>query len=109
MEKKTYYVSVQARTVMENQGDAAYELEIHATPENIEKLTSLFEEMGDYDHDAFLKAHRYTFPYNIDPENDGYDYYLREVYQFLYDLGTPESRRHIEEAGMFAALEPNDG
>jgi hypothetical protein len=109
MEKKTYYVSVQAGTVMENQGDAAYELEIRATPEQIGQLKSLFEDMGDYDHDAFLKAHRYTFPYNLDAENDGYDYYLRDVYQLLYDLGTSETRRHIRDAGLFAAMEPNNG
>ncbi|RED55101.1 hypothetical protein [Cohnella lupini] len=53
MEKQKYYVSVQSRTIMSQQGDAAYEFE------------------------------------------DGYDYYLREIYKTIQQLGTEETRDHI--------------
>ncbi|KIL37870.1 hypothetical protein SD70_30155 [Gordoniibacillus kamchatkensis] len=107
MEKKPYYVSVQAKTVMENQGDAAYELEIEATPEDIERLKTLFEYMGDFDHGTFMKSHALAFPYHLDPENDGYDTNLRAVYEMMYEWGTPETKRHIEQAGLLR-LEPNN-
>jgi hypothetical protein len=108
MEKKPYYISVQARTITEDQGDTGYELEINATPDEIERLNSMFEDMSYFDNGSFLKAHLYAYPYSIDPENDGYDYYLRDVYQFLYELGTSETKQHIENAKLLN-LEENNG
>lgn len=108
MEKKPYYVSVQANSIMQNQGDAAYEFEIHATPEEIEKLSSIFEDMAGYDRRAMLKANAYTFPYHLDPENDGYDSSLREAYEYIYELGSSETKRHIEKSGLLH-LGPNNG
>lgn len=108
MEKKPYYISMQSRTIMENKGDAAYELEINATPEDIEKLSTIFEEMGNFDQGSFIKAHALAYPYHLDPENDGYDYYLREAYDLLYELGTSQTKQHMEKAGLLN-LESNNG
>jgi hypothetical protein len=93
---------------MENPGDAAYELEISATPEDVEKLSDIFENMGDFDQASFLKSQALAYPYHLDPENDGYDYYLAEAYKLLYGLGSSETKRHIENAGLLN-LEPNNG
>lgn len=96
MDKQKYYVSVQAGTIMSNQGEAAYELEIKATPEEIEKLKELFEERTGFDDLSFFRAHLPGIPYHLDEENDGHDYYLASIYRMIYDLGTQETQEFIK-------------
>ncbi|WP_019120034.1 hypothetical protein [Brevibacillus massiliensis] len=96
MDKRRYYVSVQAGTVMLNQGDAAYEWEIDATPEEVDKLMDLFGAKWDSDHIAFWRNHVPGLPYHFDSANDQYDQYLREIYNMIYELGTPETRQTME-------------
>ncbi|UFJ41181.1 hypothetical protein LOK74_01060 [Brevibacillus humidisoli] len=100
MEKKRYYVSVQAGTVLENKGDAAYEYEIEATPEEVQALMILLEEKYDDDWLTFFRAHISGVPYHYDRENDLYDNDLREIYSLIHRLGTEETKRQIESAGL---------
>ncbi|MCM3271375.1 hypothetical protein [Paenibacillus elgii] len=96
MDKKNYYVSVQSKTIMQHQGDAAYELEIEATPEEVIKLKELFEDVEYAEELTFSRAHFPGIPYHHDKENDAYDSYLKNVYQTLYSLGTDETKKHIQ-------------
>jgi len=95
MSKQKYYVSVQAKTILPNQGDAAYELEIEAEPEDIRELMELFEEMESFDNSSYFRNMIPGIPYHHDLENDGYDYYLQQVYQKLHELGTDKTKNHI--------------
>jgi hypothetical protein len=95
MERKNYYVSVQSRTIMENQGDASYELVINATPEEIDVLAELFENQADVDEASFIRGHTPAIPYHHDNVNDDMDWYIKEIYKTLYNLGTQETKEHI--------------
>ena len=96
MDKQRYYVSVQARTILEGQGDAPYELEIEATPEEKEQLAESMEKLEYFDEATFTQtATALSIAYHHDESNDGYDYYLKQVYQRIYELGTPATRKHI--------------
>ncbi|TBL68203.1 hypothetical protein [Paenibacillus thalictri] len=95
--KKTYYVSVQAGTIMNNIGDASFEFEIIATPDDIERLSEMFEATMEADHDAFWRAHNPAISYHHDDENDTYDEGLQMIYSTLHELGTPETKHFIEE------------
>ncbi|HUC91686.1 MAG TPA: hypothetical protein VMS09_06580 [Paenibacillus sp.] len=95
MEKKKYYISVQGQTIMEQQGDAAYELEIEANSEEIEKLRKLFVMLKESDHNCFFRAQYLAIPYHHDNSNDRYDYYLKEIYNYIYELGTDETKQHL--------------
>ncbi|MFD2614779.1 hypothetical protein [Paenibacillus gansuensis] len=97
MDKKTYYVSVQASTVLENQGAGAYEFEIQATPEDLEMLYELFEIKREYDDGTFFRTHIPAVPYHLDEDNDGYDAALKEIYNLIGKLGTPETSKHISQ------------
>lgn len=103
MEKKTYYVSVQAGTALENQGGAAFEFEIEATPQEIDALQQLFEELDDAANDTFVRGMIPGIPYHQDPENQFYDDALQNVYRLLHELGKPETRAHIEQMGVLNA------
>jgi hypothetical protein len=99
-EKKRYYISVQSQTIMEHQGDASYELEIEANAEELQKLNELFELMDEFDQSSFLNNPVPGIPYHHDLENDGYDYYLKEIYKFLYDNGTEKTKSHIQSMNI---------
>ncbi|UJF33861.1 hypothetical protein [Paenibacillus hexagrammi] len=103
MEKKKYYVSVQSGKIMENQGDAAYELEIVATEDEIDRLDELFEELENFDQaTAVQTASALTIAYHHDETNDGYDYYLRQTYSLINELGTEETKRHIQKMNILS-------
>ncbi|CAI6045014.1 hydrolase [Cohnella sp. JJ-181] len=95
MGKSTYYVSVQARTINTQRGDAAYEFEIEAGDEELVQLRELFDSMDEFDQAGYWRAHLPYLEYHNDAENDGYDYYLKEVYNRLSEWGTEETKRHI--------------
>lgn len=95
MDKQRYYVSVQSRTLMNHQGDAAYEFEIDATPEDAQQLIDLFASLEDFDESTFFRNHIPGIPYHDDVESDGYDYYLKQIYGFIHQFGTEETKNHI--------------
>jgi hypothetical protein len=103
MDKKRYYVSVQAGTILENQGDASYELEIEATLDEVEKLEEIFEEMDNFDQASYVQvASALGIAYHNDESNDGYDYYLKEAYAMINDLGTEETKQHIRKMNILS-------
>lgn len=95
-EKKTYYVSVLARTILEGKGDAAYEFEIVASEEEIEQLKELFDGLESSEQQTYFQAHYLGYPYHQDTANDVYDRDLKAIYRMLRELGTPETRSHID-------------
>ncbi|PYI54587.1 hypothetical protein [Paenibacillus flagellatus] len=105
MEKKTYYVSVQAGTVLENEGDAAYEFEIQATEAELDDLVESFELLSDLDNDSAARALNPFEDYSQDEENDNYDITLTQIYRKLYDMGTEQTRRTIAGMGMIGEQE----
>ena len=98
MEKRRYYVSVQAKTLVPNQGDAPYELEIDATIDDKHRLERIFNEIDKYDEATGVQTAFIPPITNWSQENnDGYDYFLKQAYQMIYDLGTEETRNHIRQ------------
>src|SRR5690348_13743467 len=94
MEKRKFYVSVQAGTILENQGDSAYEFVIEATSENIDKLQQLFEKKMEDDQAMSFRSITPGLPYHLDDNND-YDDTLKDIYSMISKLGTKETSDHI--------------
>ncbi|MFB6367491.1 hypothetical protein ACFCP7_26285 [Paenibacillus elgii] len=94
MEKKTYYIAVGSGEVQEpEEATGNFEFEIQATEEEVDKLQDMFEELAMNEEDTAMRA---TIPYREyrpDKESDGN---LTEIYRMLHELGTPDTRRHIE-------------
>ncbi|MFD0672942.1 hypothetical protein [Cohnella sp. GCM10027633] len=93
--RKTYYVSVGAGQVLEDKEAAPFELVIRANEEELNKLQELFEETSSTD-----EAAAFTFsgsPTVSDPvEDDTYDGLIHDIYRMLHELGTDETKHHIE-------------
>ena len=99
-DKQRYYVSVQSGSIFSNQDEQAYELEIDATTKEVVQLRELFDEHEVLDFDNMLRSPIPATPYHHDDENDVYDQQLQRIYGMLYQLGTPETRKHIQEMGL---------
>ncbi|MEX1028834.1 MAG: hypothetical protein WDZ91_02170 [Paenibacillaceae bacterium] len=100
MEKIKYYVSVQAHSILADQGAAAYELVILATDREVAQLQELFDNEGNTEDATFVRGMTPGIPYHMDDVNDTYDYYMIEIYKKIYELGTTETRSHIESMNI---------
>ncbi|WP_068773751.1 hypothetical protein [Paenibacillus sp. FJAT-26967] len=99
-DKKTFYVSVGAGEIVDEPGEINFDFEIRATSEEIDKLAELFEVLEESDNKTHFRALLPFKEYHKDKENDEYDYELKEIYQTLYNLGTEETRQHIEKMNV---------
>ena len=101
-ERKTYYVSVQAGSILEDPTSTAYELVIEANEEELNRLQELFEELATMDEAEAFQFTRH--PYGTAPIeriSAGYDGFIEDIYRLLYQLGTPDTRAHIATMGLF--------
>lgn len=97
MDRAKYYVSVQAGTVLQNQGDAAYEFEIEATAKEADKLLEMMEMKQETEENTLVRGTVPGVPYHFDQENDIHDEHLKGVYRFIYGLGTSETKQFLEQ------------
>ncbi|MBB6672312.1 hypothetical protein [Cohnella nanjingensis] len=98
-DRKTYYVAVGAGQILEDPTVAPFEFAIRANDEELNKLQDRFEDLSSADETT---AFRYAdWVSGSDKEMLGeYDRQMRGIYSLLYELGTEETKRHIESAGL---------
>jgi len=97
MIKSKYYVSVQSKSLSREQGSAAYEWEIEATDEEAAALERLFGRLDESEHATFIRGMTPGLPYHWDRENDAYDGTLRQIFDRIHALGTPDTRSQMAE------------
>jgi hypothetical protein len=104
--KKTYYVAVGPGEILQPQHTETgnFEFEILATDEELDQLQELFEESQEANDDTAVRAHIPFREYHNDKENDAADYYLAQIYLKLHELGTPETKAHIETMNVLPSL-----
>lgn len=101
--KKTFYVSVQGRSVLEDQEAAAYEWVIEATPEEAEELRRKLSSSAEADEDGFMD---FVFPWPDTPEDGVHARYserINRVFQEIYRLGTSDTRSQMEISNLIHA------
>ncbi|MBW5447817.1 hypothetical protein GE107_17315 [Cohnella sp. CFH 77786] len=105
-ERKTYYVSVGAGQVLEDKEAAAFEFEIRANEEELNKLQELFEETSSADEAAGLHFMGPITVESAEDRNSDYDAQIQQIYEWIHQLGTERTKRHIESMGI---LDPQHG
>ncbi|MNO47345.1 hypothetical protein D3C76_376580 [compost metagenome] len=96
MEKKTYYVSVQGRSLLDNEDEASYEWVIHATKSEADTICHMLEQIGETEDSEFLA---YTYPWPDTPEdgvNANYSSLMNDLYHEIYRLGSEETRQQVK-------------
>jgi hypothetical protein len=97
--KTTYYVAVGAGQILEDPEAASFEFAIRANEDEVNQLLVLFEELQDSDEDNAL--HFSGSPtVSDDPGNATYDALFKDIYRMLHELGTDETRKHIESMNI---------
>jgi hypothetical protein len=107
-ERKTYYVAVGAGSILEDREAAAFEFEIRANEEELNKLQEMFEELSSADEAA---AFRFPVPPVTASEQERtatYDHQIHDIYKLLFELGTEETKRHIESTNMVKSSPERD-
>ncbi|MFC7678056.1 hypothetical protein [Paenibacillus sp. GCM10028914] len=102
MDKSTYYVSVQSRSVLTEQGASSYEWEIEATPEEADQVRIELDLMQEKEEEAFPG---YVFPWPDTPEqstNALFQDALDHVYMTIYRLGTPETKSQMQQLRLLS-------
>ncbi|WP_146172108.1 hydrolase [Melghirimyces profundicolus] len=104
MSKRKYYVALHSGEIMgellQNPTDSSYEFEIEATDEEARRLNRLLGNNAVEDMETFWDAHIPYLYHNQARENEGYDRTFRQIYEMVYRLGTPETKRQIEQLGL---------
>ncbi|WP_027092065.1 hypothetical protein [Cohnella thermotolerans] len=95
-ERKTYYVAVGAGQILEDKEAAPFEFAIRANEEELNKLQEKFEELASAEE---ASAFHFTGWLTAGDEqtNEAYAGHLKGIYSLLYELGTEETKRHIED------------
>ncbi|MFC4103782.1 hypothetical protein [Paenibacillus xanthanilyticus] len=104
MERSRYYMSVSARTI-ETAPSIAEQLTIYANEEELLALEKLLEQE---DKDDQLTHVRAAIPYKSaerDPATDRFSEHLEMLYAYIYKIGTPETKAHIESMDILPKLE----
>jgi len=100
-EKKTYYVTVGSAEILEPEDVIGnFELEIVATEDEIDQLEELFDDRLVSEEASAVRAHIPFREYHQDVPNDDYDRSLAQIYKLLHQLGTPETKKHIEQMNV---------
>ncbi|UOQ85353.1 hydrolase [Gracilibacillus salinarum] len=100
MEKKTYYVNIASQEISQIPFGNNASYTIQATDEQVFLLREKFNELHEDDFGTFVRSHIPYVQYHQDLENDEYDNDLKDVFQMLYQLATPETKQAMEESGI---------
>lgn len=106
MKKQKYYVnlhqlSMDAISPVKIPDPALIQYEIEATPEELQQMEFVLEETQSHDmelRNLFTLRH---FDDNLaDEDRNEFQSGLNKVFEMIYKLGTPETKRQIEEIGL---------
>jgi hypothetical protein len=100
MDKKTYYVTVQYGEIMEDPTAFNYDFVVNASEEELDQLEELFENTADAELATYTHGYALSLSTYYNEENTTYDNNLREIYKKLHELGTTETKEHIEKMNI---------
>lgn len=103
MTPQTYYVSISSGTI-ESQSSRTAQLAVQATEEELEILRRKLEHEEKITESTSLRA---AIPYKSaerDPAQEAYSDDLLDLYAYIYRLGTPRTREHIEAMNILPKL-----
>ncbi|MGN7457125.1 hypothetical protein ACTHPH_20125 [Paenibacillus pasadenensis] len=105
--RRPYFISITSKTIEHDRSNTD-QLEILATPEELEKLEILLGEMESTDDVSSLVA---AIPYKSNdrsPTQKRFQSSVNDLYRTIHSLGTPETRAFIEDTNLFRELNNTD-
>lgn len=106
-EKQIYYVSVSSKKI-EYQPDSNEQLTVTATVDEIDELQQLLDQVQLDDEKIQLRAPIPFKSADHDETTDKYNEDIIKVYDAIYELGTDETRAHIQEMNILRKIQDTD-
>jgi hypothetical protein len=105
MEKHPYYVNVASNEILPEPGDTGTPFEIEATENELAELQSLFDRRDDEEQHSLVRTltpyERFdTLETDQDERSEPFDETMHDIYQKIYELGTPQTRGQIVQMGV---------
>ncbi|WP_099158086.1 hypothetical protein [Virgibacillus ndiopensis] len=101
-DRNTFYVTVDTQEIREMPiPESGIEYEIEASQEEIKQIQVLFREKNTNATNAVKYLAKPFDEWGADAERNKYDEHLVTIYRRLYELGTAETKRKINEIGLF--------
>jgi hypothetical protein len=109
MPKSTYYVTVATGLIeelqaLQDKANRTHEFVVEASVEEIAVLRDLFDKQAASEELTFKRA---TIPYKTadqDPSTERFNGDILNIYRYLYEIGTYETKKHIEKMGILPRL-----
>jgi len=107
MTPQIYYVSVTSRTI-EREPSNTDQLTVQASEEELDVLQHKLDKEGFTNDVTSLRA---IIPFKSadhDESEEQYSEDIRDLYAYIYQIGTPETRAHIESMKILPKLTNQD-
>ncbi|MEK5060583.1 hypothetical protein BK126_22515 [Paenibacillus sp. FSL H7-0326] len=107
MGKQSYYVSITQKLIHQDSSESS-DYEVHLDEEQLSILQDMLRAMDQEDR---YTLQRTPVPYKSadhDDANDEFTGQLKELYQFIYDAGTDDTRAEIRNLRILDKLEHSD-
>ncbi|SDI53454.1 hypothetical protein [Alteribacillus bidgolensis] len=106
MSKQKYYVNLNPISMddvspVKIPDSTLIQYEIEATPEELEQLDTLLNETQDHDMEIRnLFSFRHFDESMTETDQHEYQHGMDKIFDMLYELGTPETKKQIKELHM---------
>ena len=100
MQKRNYYVNIQARTINVVRNADTVEWEINGTAADAERIQEWFDELQEADESPLGQFFQLGIGSDTQENEKYYEYCLRHLYQEMYALGSLETKRQLEQSGL---------
>lgn len=109
MERHPYYVTLQAgisnAEVRSEKGESSYDFEVLANEDEAGLLIELLAEANNRDRIGYEHGHFFANVIDsADRDHMIYDRLLNQIYLTIYDLGTSQTKKDIEEMDILNRL-----
>ncbi|MCM3129365.1 MULTISPECIES: hypothetical protein [unclassified Paenibacillus] len=107
MGKQPYYVSITQKLIHQDSSESS-DYEVHLDEEQLSILQDMLTTMDQEDR---YTLQRTPVPYKSadhDDANDEFTVQLKELYQFIYDAGTDDTRSEIRRLRILGKLDHTD-
>ena len=99
-QKKTYYIEISSGEITQSASDSPWNYQIEATSDEIQTLRSFFDQNEQVDLPSFIRSHIPFLEYHHDEVNDVQDDQLEQIFHFIYQHGSDNTKQHIESMGI---------
>ncbi|MGB8001908.1 MAG: hypothetical protein WCF60_17685 [Anaerobacillus sp.] len=109
MVRQTYYVTPKGELYETKVDGQLHSFEIKANREELMQIEGIIKNLKSQKYvqqNDFFSMNHYK-EQEVDTHRNWTDEANYELYRFIHDLGTPETKRQIEEMGVLSALNHN--